>query len=1696
MRLLSTLILLCALLVPLLGARGDDIALECTFAAPVLSGDGEGSLNVSIADCFSFSRPGEPVMPVRIARILLPSDAVVRGVSAEPVVPEERLELDAPVAFGRTPIPLSEPDSAVEDLPNLAVYASDGPYPAQRAELVSVQRLHGHAIAIVRVFPAQFLPLDSLLVFCPRIRVSVTLDRPARAPRRGAQAASVPASTTAARLACVREFVDNPEALPADAAVAPVPLATPVVAAGAPEAHDYLLVTSAALTNAFQPLVDHKVACGLAVKVATMEEILASFSGVDAAAKLRAFIAHAYENWGVAYVLLGGDVSTVPHRGAYARNVDRVDNALPCDLYFACLDGTWNSDGDDLWGEPTDGEGGGDVDLLAEVHVGRAPVETPAEAANFVAKTLAYATTRHPHVETARFMGEILNVQGEIVSQGGAGLDALLSPFYRHDVSWLDDRPVAAQTWNTADAVAALNASPHHVVHNGHANANWALRMGKADIPLLTNPHPFLLASTGCHAGAFDESDCFAEEIVKLPNHGAFAAVMNSRYGWYMLLDPNRFSGEFLERFFKRLNLATDTTLGAAHQLGKQDLVGLVETDGVTMTYRWCYFEQTLFGDPHLMVQPSDDIQAHPREGLAASGYQGAAFAPVEQVFTVTNRGFSNLSWTVAHTSLWLAASPMEGVLGPWRGTNVTVVLSDAVKMLPEGVHSAPFVFANTATGRTRERGFTLTVLPPPGEIVVTDSTAPADDGIVFFGSIVQGLSGTASLCISNTHSANTLVVHDIALVGDPSADALGFSWADSPAFPISVPPQEAVALTLAYAPSGLGLHTATAVITSNDKDEPEQRLTLWGHGDADFLEVSPCEGLTASGHPGGPFSPAGCDFVVKNNSAYSIVWSAHHPAWVDVAPSSGSLAGQAAATVSATFNAAAAALSEGVHAGSLVFSNATTSIAHALPLTLDVFTTPTIAFEPPTIAITNRLGHVGTAALRVGNAAGADAGLDFAAMPCSSEPPAWLGVDPATVAGVVPGEGTNLVVSADAGMRTAGVYEGVVVFATNDRFAPSTNVVATMVVLPDDFGVLEADGFVAEGFDGGPFEPGGTVYTLTNAGPAALGWAASADADWLDVSPVSGELAPGASATVAVALAASAGTLGAGAYAGAVAFSNCLTTAVQFRTAGLTVKERRLDHFAWDPVPPLQHVGEPFTATVRAVDNAGDLYPAFTDTVSLFITNGAYSFHMPYDGTNFWNYPLRAYNRMARTQVIYLAEDLDGPALIMGLWLYIGYRPGPLNDWTIRLKHTTLGNYSSGSRNWETDGWTVVCRTNAEFNKLGWVSIPFATPFVYNGKDNLLIDYSFRNATYTRDGYCLSTGVPTARSLHQKSDSKTDDPLLWSGTAPSGSISTNIPNVILERFGIVPLEPTQTPAFTGGVWTGEVTGWEDARAVRVFTCDDKDHWGLSAPFDILYRTVSLDDALDNPAVVWRSGGSSNWWGQTVVTQDGVDAARSGRTSHRQASWLETNVTGPGSVLFWWRVSSEAGWDWLEFHLNGVINDRLSGETGWVPKTLALGPGTHAFRWRYVKDAADFDPVGHDCGWVDRFIGPSPSELPLLWLDEHGLATDGSADDVDSDGDRLTNREEWIAGTVPTNAASTLMMQDAVPLPGEDGTIVRWQSVEGRRYWVESADALGGPAPFLPFVSNIVGQAGSTEILDTRPAPEGKRFYRVGVQRE
>ena len=142
---------------------------------------------------------------------------------------------------------------------------------------------------------------------------------------------------------------------------------------------------------------------------------------------------------------------------------------------------------------------------------------------------------------------------------------------------------------------------------------------------------------------------------------------------------------------------------------------------------------------------------------------------------------------------------------------------------------------------------------------------------------------------------------------------------------------------------------------------------------------------------------------------------------------------------------------------------------------------------------------------------------------------------------------------------------------------------------------------------------------------------------------------------------------------------------------------------------------------------------------------------------------------------------------------------------------------------------------------------------------------------------------------------------------------------------------------------------------------------------------ATLADALNTPGWSWTPGGSLPAWSpQSAVTHDGSLAARSGAMTDNQTNWIQTTVTGPGTVSFWWKVSSETNYDYLRFYVGGAQQAAISGEVGWTWMNFAVPAGTQILRWAYCKDVSTSS--GSDAGWVDQ-VGGAYSGLKPATLD-------------------------------------------------------------------------------------------------------------------
>jgi hypothetical protein len=145
--------------------------------------------------------------------------------------------------------------------------------------------------------------------------------------------------------------------------------------------------------------------------------------------------------------------------------------------------------------------------------------------------------------------------------------------------------------------------TPHLINHLGHGNVQYGLKMGVNDIASLTNDNYFFVYSQTCLAGSFDNSgsnDCAAEYFTVETPHGAFAVIMNARYGLgseNTLVSPSQ---SLDESFFTAVFTENPHALGQANHYSKEDHIWHINENGI----RWVYYETNLFGDPALRIKP------------------------------------------------------------------------------------------------------------------------------------------------------------------------------------------------------------------------------------------------------------------------------------------------------------------------------------------------------------------------------------------------------------------------------------------------------------------------------------------------------------------------------------------------------------------------------------------------------------------------------------------------------------------------------------------------------------------------------------------------------------------------------------------------------------------------------------------------------------------------------------------------------------------------------------------------------------------------------------------------------------------------------------------------------------------------------------------------------------------------------------
>ncbi len=548
-------------------------------------------------------KTGEPVLPYHSVSLLLPPGEVAESIE---FIGEDEISIDgyyslSPKQFVR---PMSE-ESSGEFVKNNLIYSSNESYPSRQTGKLITQYMNGYSVALCSFTPVKYVPSTGKVSFYKKVTVRIQT-------KTGSKANEVLTylNSNINVLDRIKKLVQNPDLI----RMYPKKIVDN-------DSYQLLIISPSQFISDFSELIYLYKVRGLKTKIISTDSIYASSTGQDSPEKIRDFIIQEYQNNSIEYVLLGGDVEHIPYRGFYCHVQSSTvyeDYDIPSDLYYSALDGNWNTNGNNKWGEI------GEDDLLPEISVARIPASNITDLSNIINKIKSYQNNPVLNEFNKPLLaGEDLWSNPQ--TWGGDYLDLLIG--YRNDngyttmgiptddnIEKLYDKNLGY--WSGSTLISKINEGKSFIHHAGHSNYNYVMRLNDGDI---TNQnfsqvngliHNYTLVNTtGCNCGGFDESDCIAEKMVNISNF-AVAFIGNSRYGWFNEGQTEGPSTHLQREFVDALYNDKLYRIGVALLTSKIESVPWVTAPGQWEegALRWCFYCNNVLGDPAMGIWTSNPI--------------------------------------------------------------------------------------------------------------------------------------------------------------------------------------------------------------------------------------------------------------------------------------------------------------------------------------------------------------------------------------------------------------------------------------------------------------------------------------------------------------------------------------------------------------------------------------------------------------------------------------------------------------------------------------------------------------------------------------------------------------------------------------------------------------------------------------------------------------------------------------------------------------------------------------------------------------------------------------------------------------------------------------------------------------------------------------------------------------------------------
>jgi Peptidase family C25/FlgD Ig-like domain len=540
-------------------------------------------------------RAGAPSLPYLSVKYLMPMGEELDNV--EIIYAGTRQQVSQVLQPVQQPQPFSQEYIAYTPR-DMSIYSSSEQYPLVGYKVVSTQRKNGYDVLYLHLYPWQYNPQTETISWYEQAEIEIFTQY------------SEDIYLAQSAMLTTENPVFTGQNLYNQTAISSYVKGETQISrtlADPSEPYKMVLITSEAAGEWFNNFLNWKFEHGLETGMFFTEDIYAEYEGANNQAKIKNFINDAYITWSgtdspLEYVILGGDDEIIPIRGIYINAGGTIDNNLPCDLYYSCLDNDWDGNENGVYGEVSD-----DVDMVPELSIGRLPFDNEQDMINWFNKVTHYVDDNSYSNNICTMVGESLNNNPQ--TWGGDAMDLLLEevdePF---QVNTLYQRE---ETYSEYGVTMAINEGAGFLNHLGHSNEGFVFGQTRPSAADYYNTEYGFGYSQGCYPAAFDEatgqtSECIVENFIIRPA-GFFEFIGNTRYGWYSPGQPaNGPSQQYHLPFIQGIFTYDLREFGKALAYSQEEMAdAAIEYSHL----RWVHYELTLMGDPSIALkEPNEDF--------------------------------------------------------------------------------------------------------------------------------------------------------------------------------------------------------------------------------------------------------------------------------------------------------------------------------------------------------------------------------------------------------------------------------------------------------------------------------------------------------------------------------------------------------------------------------------------------------------------------------------------------------------------------------------------------------------------------------------------------------------------------------------------------------------------------------------------------------------------------------------------------------------------------------------------------------------------------------------------------------------------------------------------------------------------------------------------------------------------------------